>query len=90
MGHFLTRRETRTLKLCGFDISKVNSGVSSLWMKEQKLKSKSMTEVTKKFYPKPEDKVYYKKMIYRGAGSPKFNVYFLQDGKEVKSKTKKL
>lgn len=88
VGHYLRHDEITELKNCHFDLSKLNPGVSALWHQKTTEDIKAQKEAYEKYYPREGETVYYNKIIYRGAGSPKVNIYFIRDGKKIKAKLK--
>ena len=68
-GEYLSSIEVQELKECGIDISRLNPGVSGLWHKTSRDKLPDILSVDKKLFPSEEDKITYKKIIYRGQGS---------------------
>ena len=85
---YLLEKEISRLKECRFDISKLTPGISPLWKKPDYKEIQGQLDSYRKYYPSKKEKVYIKKIIYRGVGSPKLNAYFIRDDVEVEIKLK--
>ncbi len=76
-GHYLSNNEILTLMHQDFDISLIDPGISLLWKdkkEEEKIEYKNL-------FPQEKQRVYFKKVIYRGHNSSKIRLIY-QDGKK--------
>tara|TARA_A100001015_G_scaffold311475_1_gene414804 strand:- start:2533 stop:6294 length:3762 start_codon:yes stop_codon:yes gene_type:complete len=87
-GPYLNPDEIRLLIRCGFDLSKLNPGVSALW------KRSTSDEVRKRYsqslglFPGSDDRLTFDKVRLNGVGSPKITAIYRRNGKKIKIKVK--
>ncbi len=84
VGSFLTEGDLMALKQCQFDISTLNPGVSPLWEKVapdgyDNLQLENLSE-----FPKENQELLFKSVIFRGQASPKIKVEFINEKGEAK------
>lgn len=85
INNYLKNSQIEKLISCGMDISKIDPGISSLWHEVKD--PDSVHQVDMNQFPDTE-KVSFKKISFRGAGSPKLKVNFHREGKEKTLKLK--
>lgn len=82
---YLSNEQIEELVTCGYDISRIDPGISTLW--EEVTQPELIHQVDMNEFP-DQEKVYFKKISFRGAGSPKLKVNFYRNGKEKTLKLK--
>ena len=85
LNSYLENEQIEKLISCGMDISKIDPGISSLWAEVKD--PQKIHQVDLKEFP-IDAKVTFKKVSFRGAGSPKLKVNYVQDGVEKTLKLK--
>ena len=76
LGDYLTSLQIEDLKKCSYDISTLNPGVSPLWKNPTKDEIEQIHIENIEKFPTPQQQVFFKKVILRGQGSPKFKVAY--------------
>ena len=87
-GEYLNPKDLDRLRKCGFDLSLLNPGVSSLWKGLQDEDLDTIRGEPKGTYPEETDTVYLKEVILRGHQSPKLKILFKRGEKEYSLKLK--
>ncbi|MFK7825344.1 MAG: hypothetical protein AB8G05_14410 [Oligoflexales bacterium] len=73
--HYLSPEELKKLIKCGYDISKIDPGVSILWQKPSYTnKKKDLAEVD--YFPEDDDRIVYKRVNFRSRLSEKIKTKF--------------
>lgn len=84
----LTQSQIAKLKSCGVDISIYNPADDTLWKKHT---AESFSEAKNRhedWFPNSNETIYFKKVKYSSAGSPKLEAEFERNGKEIDVKIK--
>ena len=71
IGDYLDQSQLIELGNCKYDISNINPGVSAFWKNLNIDSVISSHSYNPENFPKEEDKIYYKRIVYRGHQSPK-------------------
>jgi len=88
VGHYLSQSELHLLKEKGFDISRLNPGVSAFWENRTPEEITSFKEGYGVVYPAPDTRLVYNGIILTGSVSPKLEVESVIDGIRRKYKVK--
>lgn len=86
-NQFLSQDQIESLKLCGFDISRLEP-MNSIFWKENKLKAHQVHAEYDHLFPNKTDKVFFSNVKFSGRGSPKIKGYFKRGDKKFKIKLK--
>ncbi|MFK7822593.1 MAG: hypothetical protein AB8G05_00425 [Oligoflexales bacterium] len=88
-GYYLNPNDIKALQDCRYDLSKLNPGVSSLWHPLNESEKENIHQINLKEYPTQNQEVFFKKVSFKGLGSPKIKVFFDHEGekKVIKLKT---
>ncbi|NRA44376.1 MAG: hypothetical protein HRU09_05405 [Oligoflexales bacterium] len=85
IGAYLNNEQIEALIKCEMDISKIDPGISSLW---HEVKDPDAIHNVDLYEFPIKEKIYFKNISFRGAGSPKVKVNYIKDGKEKMLKLK--
>lgn len=89
INYYLNPTEINTLvKVCNYDISKINPGVSAFWRPILGNERQNITATNYDEFPRPEEKLTFKRIRYRGAGSEKMTVTYIRNNKKIPIKLK--
>ena len=79
-GHYLTQNEIDRLNACHFDLSRIDPGVSSLWMPLSEGRKRTIHHIHDEYFPGPNDRVVFKSVNMRGHASAKIKTVFQKNG----------
>lgn len=88
IGDILEQTQIQKLKNCGVDISIYNPADASLWRKHTRETFAEAQNRREDWFPATNDIIYFKKVKFSSAGSPKMEGEFERDGKDVEVKIK--
>ncbi|MEO5968349.1 MAG: hypothetical protein ABIQ95_00355 [Bdellovibrionia bacterium] len=87
VGHYLTKKEIKTLKDCQYDLSLLNPGISGLWEKRTQA---DILEFKKRDiahnFPSEDSILTFREVMITGGGSPKVEVKEKETGRKFKVK----
>lgn len=87
-GHYLSQIELARLDSCGFDLSRLNPGVSALWKEVDEEELGGIRSTNFDLFPSEGDRLKFEKVRINGKGSSKLTVSFKRGGKKEKIKIK--
>ncbi len=87
-GDILEQTQIQKLKACGVDISVYNPADATLWRKHTRESYAEAQNLHQDWFPRDNEIIYFKKVKFSSAGSPKMEGEFERDGEDVEVKIK--
>ena len=88
LGHYLTKQEIHELRLCKYDLSLLNPGVSGFWEKRTQEEATRYRQAPLVPFPDEDAKLLFNEIMLTGSASPKAEVKAIVQGKVRKYKVK--
>lgn len=88
VNDILDQTQIQRLQACGVDISIYNPAEDTLWKNHTAESFAEAKNLHEEWFPREDEIIYYKKVKFSSAGSPKMDGEFERDGEDVEVKIK--